>query len=250
MSHSGVVIVIPARYGSSRLPGKPLLDIAGCPMIVHVYRRARAVPGVERVVVATDDERIKACVEGVGGEAFMTSAAHPSGTDRVSEAARMMGLPEDAVVVNVQGDQPLLDPGIVTPMVGALLEDPSLPMATLACPMDPGQARDPNRVKVVLGKGGFALYFSRSRIPFDRDGTWEQPGCYLRHLGLYAYRNGFLQEFVSLPLGMLERIERLEQLRALENGFPIKVMVVKEAPVEVDTPGDLERVQAVMDAGA
>ncbi len=249
MKKPEVVIVIPARYGSSRLPGKPLLPIGGVPMIVHVYNRAREVPGVDQVVVATDDRRILECVEQAGGVAYMTRESHPSGTDRISEVAGRLDLAGNDILVNVQGDQPLLDPATIPPLIQALLDEPGLPMATLACPMDPEDARNPNRVKVVTDRDGRALYFSRSRIPFDRDGKWERPGCYLRHLGLYAYRKSFLQEFVSLPPGTLEQIECLEQLRALENGYPIKVLMVEKAPLEVDTEEDLARVREIMAAG-
>ncbi len=240
MKNHKVTIIIPARYGSSRLPGKPLLPIGSSPMILQVYKRALKVPGVEQVAVATDDARILECVRNSGGTAFMTDPSHPSGTDRIAEVARKMGLAQDDIVVNVQGDQPLLEQGTVIPLLRALDEDRSVSMATVACPLDPDEARNPNRVKVVTDRQGRALYFSRSKIPYDRDGTWEARGCYLRHLGLYSYRNSFLQTFVSLEPGELEQAERLEQLRALENGFDIKVIQVEKAPVEVDTKEDLD----------
>ncbi|NDY42730.1 3-deoxy-manno-octulosonate cytidylyltransferase [Dissulfurirhabdus thermomarina] len=243
--HSSVVAVIPARYGSSRLPGKPLADIHGRPMILHVLERARAVACVDRVVVATDDARILDRVRGAGGEALLTRPEHPSGTDRIAEAVRALGLAPGDLVVNIQGDQPLLAPGPVEAIVRRLRDDPSVAMATPACPLDPAEADDPNRVKVVVDRRGRALYFSRARIPFDRDGEPppEAAPAFLRHLGLYAYRPDFLQAFVALPRGPLERREKLEQLRALENGFAIGVEIVPEAPPEVDTAADLETVR-------
>ncbi len=240
------VIIIPARYGSSRLPGKPLVSIGSRPMILHVYDRANQVPGVAQVAVATDDVRILECVENAGGIAFMTDPSHPSGTDRIAEVARKLELNPEDIVINVQGDQPLLELDTLTPLFKILDDDRSVHMATVACPLDPEDARNPNRVKVVIDREGRALYFSRARIPYDRDGTWERRGCYLRHLGLYAYRNRFLQTFVSLEPGTLEQVERLEQLRALENGFAIKVVQVERAPIEVDTKEDLDMVRALI----
>ncbi len=251
-----IVCIIPARYGSTRLPGKPLIEIHGRPMILHILHRAARIPEVERTVVATDDERIRSCVAGAGGEAFLTDPSHPSGTDRVAEVARRLGLHDEDVVVNVQGDQPLLDPGPVNAIVARLLADIDVPMTTPACPLSPAEAKNPNRVKVVVDRSWRALYFSRARIPFDRDGIWEDVradgaspfdlrAAYLRHIGLYAYRQGFLQTFVGLPPGLLEGVERLEQLRALENGFPIGVVPVSSAPPEVDTPEDLDVVRGL-----
>lgn len=254
MKKPGVVCMIPARYGSTRLPGKPLVEIHGRPMILHVLERASRIPGVDRVVVATDDERIRSCVTGAGGEAYLTDSSHPSGTDRIAEVSRMLDLAEQDVVVNVQGDQPLLSPGPVTAIIERLLGDPGVVMTTPACPLGAHDAENPNRVKVVVDRWWRALYFSRARIPYDRDGVWGGGGSgvkgsdgdrwgYLRHIGLYAYRQGFLEKFVALPPGILENVERLEQLRALENGYSIGVVLVEEAPPDVDTPEDLDAVK-------
>ncbi len=245
MKESRAVIIIPARYGSTRLPGKPLMPIGSKPMILHVLERARLIDGVSHVAVATDDSRILECVINAGGKAYMTDPAHPSGTDRIAEVARMMKLSPQDIVINVQGDQPLLDPSIVAMLIEAMRSEPEIPMATVACPMVSKQARDPNRVKVVLDRRNMALYFSRSVIPYDRDGIVAEESYtgYLRHLGLYAYRNSFLQTFVAMPQGRLEQIEKLEQLRALENGYDIKVLIVENAPFDVDTHEDLKRAQ-------
>lgn len=245
-NHPRIVAIIPARFGSSRLPGKPLADIHGRPMIFHVYQRALKVPGIDQVAVATDDSRIKECIESTGGKAFMTDPSHPSGTDRIAEAARYLGLSDEDVVVNIQGDQPLLNPQPVVDIVKMLLERPGLAMTTPACPIDAKKSLNPNRVKVVVDKDWKALYFSRAPIPFLRDADTEGELYYLRHLGLYAYRQDFLQTFVQLPPGRLERIEKLEQLRVLENGYSIGVARVTEAPVEVDTPEDLDAVRSTL----
>jgi len=256
MKKNGVVCIIPARYGSARLPGKPLVEIHGRPMILHVLERASRIPGVDRAVVATDDERIRSCVTGAGGEAYLTDPSHPSGTDRIAEVSRLLGLADHDVVVNVQGDQPLLARGPVTAIIERLLGDPGVAMTTPACPLGAHDAENPNRVKVVVDRRWRALYFSRARIPYDRDGVLGGCGAgdagpnqecmgYLRHIGLYAYRQGFLEKFVALPTGFLETLERLEQLRALENGHAIGVVLVKEAPPEVDTAEDLETVRMI-----
>ena len=248
-AESGVVAVIPARYGSSRLPGKPLAEIGGRPMILWVVERAAAMAVVEEVAVATDSEAIARVVEGAGFPAVMTRPDHPSGTDRIAEAARALGLPPEAVVVNIQGDQPLVEEGPVAGMV-ELLQAGRFSMTTCATPLDPAELHDPNRVKVVVDLQGRALYFSRSPIPYDRDGRMGELGMvHLRHLGLYAYRNRFLQRFVELPVGRLEQVEQLEQLRALENGYSIGVALVDHAPPDVDTPEDLHRVARIMAQG-
>jgi len=247
-----VVAIIPARFGSSRFPGKPLAKIQGRPMILHVYQRALNVPGIDQVVVATDDSRIAKCVEKAGGTVFMTDPGHPSGTDRIAEVARLLELSDDDVVVNIQGDQPLLDSRPVVEIIKMLLEGPGFAMTTPACPLGPQEAMNTNRVKVVVDNNWKALYFSRAMIPYYRDadilkdlpkGSGQH---YLRHLGLYAYRQNFLQTFVTLPPGKLEQIERLEQLRALENGYSIGVVKVEEAPHEVDTPEDLDAVRSAL----
>ncbi len=246
-NHPEIVAIIPARFGSSRLPGKPLADIHGRPMIFHVYQRALKVPGIDQVVVATDDLRIKKYVESAGGKAFMTDPGHLSGTDRIAEAARYLGLSDEDIVVNIQGDQPLLKPQPVVAIVKMLLERPGLAMTTPACPIDPEEGIDPNRVNVVVDREWKALYFSRAPIPFIRDiDTEGDRPYYLRHLGLYAYRQDFLQTFVALPPGRLEKIEKLEQLRVLENGYSIGVARVTEAPIEVDTPEDLDAVRLAL----
>lgn len=253
------VAIIPSRYSSSRLPGKPLADICGLPMIVHVCQRAINVPGIDMVVVATDHEEIGAVVNGNGFKAVMTAKDHASGTDRVAEAAGKLGLQDEDIVVNIQGDQPLLETAPLEAMVELLVADEGFHMTTAACPLEMADLDNPNRVKVVLDRGNGAIYFSRSPIPYDRDrvvkdllsaGRSNRPGFpgYLRHLGLYAFKNAFLRKFVSLEQGMLERIEMLEQLRAIENGYRIGVAVVDNAPVEVDTHEDLEAVRRIVAA--
>ncbi len=244
MTESRLVVIIPARYGSSRLPGKPLADICGLPMVVRVAQRASLVQGASLVAVATDDPRISDAVEGMGFPSVLTSSIHPSGTDRIAEAAAILGLSPGDVVINVQGDQPMLDTAAVDKMVKLFLGGERFVMTTVACPMNRRSARDPNRVKVVVGAKKQAIYFSRALIPFDRDGVLrdlESP--YLRHLGLYCYRVEFLQRYVDWPQGRLESIERLEQLRVLERGLAIGVAVVEKAPPEVDTMADLETVR-------
>ncbi len=241
------VAIIPARYASSRLPAKPLADIGGLPMVMHVYNRAMAIEGIDLVVVATDDNRIADAVGKYGGKVSMTNRSHQSGTDRIFEVARGYGLSDDAIVINIQGDQPLLEPTPVKRMLELLENDNALGIATPACPMTIEEARNPNRVKVVLDRNGRALYFSRSPIPYVRDGldavAEATDNIYLRHIGLYAYRMRTLSQFVACPPGLLEGLEKLEQLRALENSMSIGVCVVETAPVEVDTPEDLEYVR-------
>jgi 3-deoxy-manno-octulosonate cytidylyltransferase (CMP-KDO synthetase) len=250
-----IVAIIPARFGSTRLPGKPLSDIHGKTMIQRVHERARAARSVDRVVVATDDERVADAVRGFGGEAVLTSPAHPSGTDRIAEAAR--GLAAE-VVVNVQGDEPLLDPGGIDAAAGALLDDPSLPMATLSLPLRTVEEMlAPSVVKVVADARGDALYFSRSPIPHLRLGASSDlraaaeaavgRGLARRHVGLYAYRREALLRLAALPPSPLEEAEGLEQLRALHHGMRIRVVPVDgEGGVAVDTPEDLERVRALL----
>ncbi|MFU8818764.1 MAG: 3-deoxy-manno-octulosonate cytidylyltransferase [Desulfurivibrio sp.] len=241
-----VVAIIPARYQSNRFEGKPLARILGKPMIQHVYERAQAVPLLSRVAVATDDERIADCVRSFGGEVVMTRSDHVSGTDRLAEAATIMAIDEHDVVVNIQGDQPLFDAEVVAQVAGPLLEDPALPMSTLIYRIiRPEEINDPNHVKTVFDRHGRALYFSRASIPFQRN-PGEGTPTYYKHLGFYAYRKGFLLTFVGLPEGEWERFEKLEQLRALEYGYTIKVVMTEHDSVEVDTPGDLERVVALM----
>lgn len=243
------VVIIPARLASTRLPNKPLADLGGKPMVVRVAERARA-SGAARIVVATDHADILAACAAHGIEACMTRADHPSGTDRIAEVARTLGLPEDAVVVNLQGDEPLIDPALLSACAARIGAD--VPMATCAHPLhDAADAFNPNVVKVVLDKLGRALYFSRATIPWHRDAFAQSrdqlPAGYvpLRHIGLYAYSNAFLQQYPQLAPSPLETIEALEQLRVLWHGVPIAVHVTESAPAAgVDTPEDLARVRA------
>ena len=240
-----VVTFIPSRFESKRFPGKPLALIAGKPMIAHVYQRAMSCPDVSEVIVATDDERIFQCVRDFGGKAVMTDSHHPSGTDRIAEASKKMRLGHDDLIVNVQGDQPLFHPSAISDMVAPLREDPNIPMSTLKYRITDEQEIDnPNHVKVVTDKEGFALFFSRSPIPFFRNSKSNR--VYFKHLGLYAYRQDFLTTFRRLPVGELESSEKLEQLRALEHGFRIKVVETRFDSIEVDTPADIKRVETLM----
>jgi len=242
-----VVAIIPARYHSNRFEGKPIASIMGKPMIQHVYERALSVPMLSRVVVATDDERIADCVNSFGGEVVMTRADHASGTDRLAEAATKLDIPEQDVVVNIQGDQPMFPAKVVEQVAQPLLDDPTLPMSTLIYRIvRREEIGDPNHVKTVFDRNNFALYFSRSPIPFQRDPHEVVEPTYYKHLGFYAYRKGFLLTFVSLPEGEWERFEKLEQLRALEFGYRIKVILTEYDSVEVDTPKDLKRVEAIL----
>jgi len=230
-----VVAIIPARFAAVRLPGKPLLARTGKPLIQHVVENARRCRVLQRIVVATDDQRIFDAVVGFGGEAAMTAATHRCGTDRIAEAARKLGLADDDVVVNIQGDEPEIPPSCIEALT-AMLERTGAPMATLATPLAASQADNPNRVKVVLAKNGQALYFSRSRIPFDRDRSGK--AGYLWHLGVYGYRAAFLKKFSALPPTPAEEAEKLEQLRALEHGYPVAVAVVDYDGIGIDTPED------------
>jgi 3-deoxy-manno-octulosonate cytidylyltransferase (CMP-KDO synthetase) len=242
-----VVAIIPARYHSNRFEGKPIAPIMGKPMIQHVYERAQSVPMLSRVVVATDDERIADCVSSFSGEVVMTRADHASGTDRLAEAATKLDIPEQDVLVNIQGDQPMFPAEVVEQVAQPLLDDPTLPMSTLIYRIvRREEIGDPNHVKTVFDRNNFALYFSRSPIPFQRDPHEVVEPTYYKHLGFYAYRKGFLLTFVSLPEGEWERFEKLEQLRALEFGYRIKVILTEYDSVEVDTPKDLKRVEAIL----
>jgi 3-deoxy-manno-octulosonate cytidylyltransferase (CMP-KDO synthetase) len=250
-----IVAIIPARFAATRLPGKPLSDIHGRPMIQHVYERARRARTVNRVLVATDDERILSAVRGFGGEAVMTSPAHASGTDRIAEAAA--GLTDASVVINVQGDEPMLDPRAVDAVVRAF-DDPAVQMATVSLPLrDPADMAAPAVVKVVTDARGDALYFSRSPIPSVRDAggmaagaeAAVKQGLARRHVGLYGYRRDALLRLAAWPPSALERAEGLEQLRAMHNGMRIRVVAMDgESGVAVDTPEDLERVRALLAA--
>jgi 3-deoxy-manno-octulosonate cytidylyltransferase (CMP-KDO synthetase) len=233
-----VIAVIPARYGSTRLPAKALADIGGVPMVVRVWRQVRMAHSIERVVVATDDERIAAPVRAAGGEAMMTSPTHQSGTDRIAEVA---GLVHADIYINVQGDQPFTDPRDLDAVAAPMLADASIDMATLATPIvDLEEFRNPTKVKVVCDSAGNALYFSRSPIPYGRD-VDGVPARALRHIGIYAYRRKFLLKFASLAPGKLEQLEKLEQLRALENGYRIRVVASVSPSLEIDTAEDLDR---------
>ncbi len=239
-----VIAIIPARYQSNRFKGKPLALIAGKPMIQHVVERAKAVKLLARVVVATDDSRIAECVQAFGGEYVMTRDDHVSGSDRLAEAAELLGISEHDVVVNIQGDQPLFPVEVIEQVARPLLEDPALPMSTLIYKIvRHEEINDPNHVKTVFDKDNYALYFSRSPIPFQRNPDEKIKPTYYKHLGFYAYRKGFLLSYVALPEGEWERFEKLEQLRALEYGYKIKVMLTEHDSIEVDTPEDLIRVE-------
>jgi 3-deoxy-manno-octulosonate cytidylyltransferase (CMP-KDO synthetase) len=235
---------IPARYHSTRFPGKPLALIAGKPMIQHVYERAVLCPELSQVYVATDDERISDCVYGFGGKVVMTKKAHQSGTDRISEAALKTGLGKQDIIVNIQGDQPLFDPSVITLLVKPLVEDESIHMSTLKWKItEDSHVRNPNHVKVVTDNQGLAIYFSRCPIPYFRD---TGSGTYYKHLGFYGYRMEFLARFTRLSQGKLESAEKLEQLRALEHGFKIKVMETPFNSIEVDVPEDVETVEKII----
>ena len=246
-----VVAIIPARWRSNRFPGKPLALIAGKPMIQHVVERAMQVPLLSRVAVATDDERIAAAVAAFGGEVVLTRSDHVSGTDRLAEATDLLGLAEHDVVVNIQGDQPLFPPEVVEQVARPLIDDPTLPMSTLIYKIiRPEEITDPNHVKTVFDRNGNALYFSRSPIPFQRNPEEPVSPTYYKHLGFYAYRKGFLRNFVSLPEGEWERFEKLEQLRALEYGYRIRVVLTEHDSIEVDTPQDALRVEEMIQSGS
>jgi 3-deoxy-manno-octulosonate cytidylyltransferase (CMP-KDO synthetase) len=239
---SSVVAIIPARFESTRLPGKPLAEIGGKPMIQRVFERARQAAGIDRVLVATDSERIADVVRGFGGEAVMTRPTHTSGTDRIAEVAAQL---DADIIVNIQGDLPFLDQGMAQSATRLLQDDPHLPMATIKSAIrEPAAMHNPNVVKVVTDADGYALYFSRSPLPFWRDG--EAPAVVgYKHIGLYAYRRDFLLQLTKLAPTPLERAEKLEQLRVLESGFRIRVAETTESVgVEVDTPEDLARARA------
>jgi len=245
------VAIIPARYGSTRFPGKPLIDLEGLPMICRVVRRVRKARLVSRVIVATDDERIADAVLQDGGEAVLTPSDLPSGSDRVFYASRNI---DCGILANVQGDEPLIDPRQVDQAVRLLLDDGRAEVGTLVRKMtDPGQIQNPNVVKVVLDTDGRALYFSRSPIPFLRDCVPGVPctetHTYFSHIGLYVYRKSFLKRYVKWKQTPLEKAERLEQLRILENGTAIKTAATEFESVCVDTPGDAEKVRSLIRSG-
>lgn len=243
-------VVIPSRYQSSRLPGKPLADIAGKPMVQWVYQQAKQA-GADRVIVATDDKRIQEVVESFGGEVCMTSPDHQSGTERLAEVVEKMAIADDHIIVNVQGDEPLIPPSIIK-QVADNLANSVAPMATLGVSIDDEhEVFNPNAVKVVTDEQGYAMYFSRASIPWDRDAwaqedkTIRQP--LMRHIGIYAYRAGFINTYINWQPSALEQIESLEQLRVLWYSEKIHVALAKEAPAAgVDTPEDLEIVRKIL----
>jgi 3-deoxy-manno-octulosonate cytidylyltransferase (CMP-KDO synthetase) len=240
-----VVAVIPARFASTRFPGKPLADIDGQPMIEHVYRRASAASSVSRVIVATDDLRIATRVAEFGGHVRLTKATHLTGTDRLAEVVETL---DCDIVVNVQGDEPLIDPRSIDQAVAPLVADPSVPMTTLYKRITHGsELDDPNVVKIVVDRGGFALYFSRAAIPYTQNPRGGWPPLY-RHIGLYAYRRSTLLVLANLEPTPLERAESLEQLRALEHGIRIKAVETDYDSLSVDTPQDLEEVRRLLAA--
>ena len=236
MNPDSAIAIIPARYQSTRLPGKPVIEIRGKTLIEHVYRRVEQAGLVERILVATDDERIAQAVRRFGGNVIMTRTDHESGTDRLAEVAG--GLPPDALIVNVQGDEPMIEPGIIDRAVAAARTGDA-EIVTLRTPLaDPAAIADPNRVKVVVNRDGLALYFSRSPIPSS--------GTTFLHVGLYVYRADFLRRFSRLERTPLEIAERLEQLRALEHGFRIRVVEVESTSWGIDTPADLEKFKSYL----
>jgi 3-deoxy-manno-octulosonate cytidylyltransferase (CMP-KDO synthetase) len=236
-----VLAILPARFGSTRFPGKPLTPIAGKPMIQHVWERTRQAKSVDAVIIATDDERIRLACEAFGAEVEMTRQDHPTGTDRLAEVAERH---DHDVIVNVQGDEPLIEGYVVDAAVEALMQDDLAAMSTIVHRAEPEAFDDPNRVKVVLDAAGFALYFSRAPIPYQRNDTGLAP---LQHVGLYVYRREFLLEIVSLPRSPAEKTEDLEQLRTLENGFRIRAAEIEGwTSVPVDVPEDVRVVEAAL----
>ncbi len=243
-----VLVVIPARHASSRFPGKPLAPIAGKPMIQHVVERVRRAKLPSRIVVATEDEKIKAAVEGFGGEAMLTRHDHRTGTDRVAEVASHLTAD---IYINVQGDEPLINPGTLDAVAAAIAEDDSIQLATPCSAItQQNEIMDPNVVKVVQDFDANALYFSRAPIPWVRDTGAKVAAQHWKHIGLYGYRRDALLEYPTLPPGELERVEQLEQLRWLENGFRIHMVETEYDAVSVDVPADVERVEKLLSADA
>jgi 3-deoxy-manno-octulosonate cytidylyltransferase (CMP-KDO synthetase) len=244
-------VVIPARFASTRLPGKPLVQLCGLPLVLHVHRLALR-SGAGEVVIATDDARIREAGTRAGADIEMTEASHPSGTDRIAEVAARRGWAAESIVVNVQGDEPLLPPALIAQAAGLLEADHGAAIATLAAPIASDQEfRDPNVVKVVTGGDGRALYFSRAPIPWDRDGGGRHPASARRHLGIYAYRVGALRRLAQAPPSPLEQVERLEQLRALQLGLAIAVADASEVPGPgIDTLEDLARAERLIRGAA
>ncbi|MCX5757303.1 MAG: 3-deoxy-manno-octulosonate cytidylyltransferase [Candidatus Hydrogenedentes bacterium] len=243
--HDKVLAVIPARFASTRFPGKIIAPLAGKPLVVHTFERTREAHLVDEVIVATDDARVADAVAPYGVPVAMTRADHPSGTDRIAEVAACS---DAAIVVNVQGDEPLIDPNTIDAAIRALLDDASLPMATVRrLIVDRSFVDDPNVVKVVCDIRGRAIYFSRHAIPYVRDAADRAAACYWQHIGLYVYRRNFLLRYARLPQTPLEKLEKLEQLRVLENGFDIAVVDTEYESIGVDTPEDLEKARALVE---
>ncbi len=244
-----IVAIIPCRFDSTRFPGKPLAPIAGTPLIEHVYNRVRQTAGITDVAVATDDQRIYDAVTAFGGNCLMTSGECRTGTDRAAEAARMMGLEAEDIVVNIQGDQPLIAPETIEETIAPLLSPVDFGMSTpIVAIEDPQEIASPKNVKVVFDGGGFALYFSRAPIPMIRDP--ETIARKYKHLGIYAFSRRFLDLFARLPSGKLEEIEKLEQLRALEFGYKIRVVETRHDSPSVDLPEDVGHIEALLAAAA
>ena len=240
-----IIAIIPSRYGSTRFEGKPLVSIAGKPMIQHVYENASGAIKIDQVVVATDDERILSVVQQFGGVGVMTSAANRSGTDRVAEAAETLGLAMDDIIINVQGDQPLINPICLDAVVEPLINGITADISTLAYQIsDQQEYTNPKDCKVVVDNKGYAMYFSRAPIPFVRD-EGERYNAY-KHLGIYAYQRRFLEIFRNLPLGACESAEKLEQLRALEFGYKIRVVQTTLNSPEVDLPEDVAKIEKLL----
>ena len=241
---SYIIGVIPSRWGSTRFPGKPLHLIAGKPLIQHVWERCQQCSRLDEILVAVDDERIRDAVLAFGGQVAMTSPDHLTGTDRIAEAVR--SIPQATHIVNIQGDEPLIDPALIDELAAAIAVDPTLDMATAANPLDPADpaVQDPNVVKVAVALDGRALYFSRSPLPFFRNPVAGLP--VLRHKGIYAYRRDFLERFITWPPSPLELAESLEQLRALENGASIKVLLTTDTSPGVDTPKQAREIEQLL----
>jgi len=241
------IAVIPARYSATRLPGKPLVSLAGKPMIQRVWERVQEAERITRVIIATDDERILKAAAGFGGEAVMTRLEHRSGTERVAEVAAHVTGKDEEFFVNVQGDEPLVEPEAIDTLVEAIESEEGVSVATLMVPIvKPADIMDPNIVKVVLDFDGNALYFSRAPIPWVRDRDAPVHAQHMKHLGLYAFRRAALLDFPTLPVGDLERIEQLEQLRWMENGYKIRVAETNHDSVSVDVPEDVTRVEQLL----
>lgn len=235
-----ILCVIPARYKSTRLPGKPLADIAGTPMIIRVLERVIKAKNIQGVIAAVDDERVLSTVKEYGYNALMTSPHHQTGTDRLAEVA--LEYEDVDVIINIQGDEPLIDPDLIDALAKEFHLDENLQMATVKTLMDEEEADNPNSVKVITDQDGYAIYFSRSKIPYKRENTDLK---YYKHIGIYAYRRDFLLKFASLKSTPLEKAESLEQLRALENGYKIKVIESDKQFIGVDTQEDLEKVNEI-----